>query len=89
MSAKASTLPPRNVTEDFALCVAARNPAAARALALSEPGSDSETQAVGRLAPHVGPCTEPGEDLKVDLQSLRALVSTALYRGVTAALAAK
>lgn len=82
-----STITPLNASEDFALCVAARNPAAARGLALSEPGSDSETQAIGRLALHVEPCTQPGEDLKVDLQSLRALVSTALYRGVTAALA--
>lgn len=82
-----STLRPLNVSEDFALCVAARNPAAARDLALSEPGSESEERAAGRLAAYVEPCTKPGEELTVELQSLRALVSTALYRGVTSVLA--
>lgn len=82
-----ASLKPLNVSEDFALCVAARNPAAARDLALSEPGSDSEGQAARRLATYVEPCTNPGEALIVELQSLRALVSTALYRGVTTVLA--
>ncbi|HEX6375387.1 MAG TPA: hypothetical protein VFZ91_06670 [Allosphingosinicella sp.] len=80
-----STLAPLNVSEDFALCMAARNPAAARDLALSEPGSDAETQAARRIAAYVEPCTNQDEQLTVDLQSLRALISTALYRGVTAA----
>jgi hypothetical protein len=83
---KLSTLPPLNVTEDFALCVASRNPAAARDLALSEPGSAAEDSAAARLAAYVEPCTRDSERLTVDLQSLRALVATALYRGVTAVL---
>ena len=82
-----ATLAPLNVSEDFALCVAVRNPAAARELALSEPGSAVEARAAGQLAGHVPPCIEPGEPPTVDLQSLRALMSTALYRGVTAVLA--
>jgi hypothetical protein len=82
-----STLKPLNVSEDFALCVAARNPATARDLALSEPGSVAEEHAAKRLAAYVEPCTKPGEELTVELQSLRALVSTALYRGVTSVLA--
>jgi hypothetical protein len=82
-----ATLTPLNVSEDFALCVAVRNPAAARDLALSEPGSDAEARAAGQLARHVPPCVERGEQPTVDLQSLRALMSTALYRGVTAVLA--
>lgn len=77
-----STLTPLNASEDFALCVAARNPGAARDLALSDPGSDVESGAAARLAAYVEPCTAQGEQLTVDLQSLRALVSTALYRGV-------
>jgi hypothetical protein len=83
---KLSTLPPLNVSEDFALCVAARNPAAARDLALSEPGSAAEEAAAARLAAYLEPCTRESERLTVDLQSLRALVATALYRGVTAVL---
>ncbi|MEA3053900.1 MAG: hypothetical protein QOG72_2803 [Sphingomonadales bacterium] len=86
LSQALSTLTPLNVSEDFALCVAARNPAAARDLALSEPGSAAEEQAVAKLAGAVEPCTNDGEALTVDLQSLRALTSTALYRGVTAVL---
>jgi len=82
-----ATLTPLNVSEDFALCVAVRNPAAARELALSEPGSAVESRAAGQLARHVPPCVERGEEPTVDLQSLRALMSTALYRGVTAVLA--
>ena len=84
-----STLAPRNASEDFALCVASRDPAAARELALSEPGSAIESEAANRAATHVEPCTNPGEDLKVELSSLRALLSTALYRGTTTILASK
>jgi hypothetical protein len=89
LKASLSTLAPLNVTEDFALCVTARNPAAARDLAMSELGSEAEMAAAGQLAPYVKDCTNPGEDLTVDVQALRALVSTALYRGVTNVLAAR
>lgn len=83
-----SSIEPLNASEDFALCVAARNPAAARDLALSEPGSAAENAAAARLAEGVKPCsTADDEGLSVDLQSLRALASTALYRGVTGVLA--
>jgi len=89
LGAALATMPPLNASEDFALCVAARHPAAARALALSEPGSDAEMQAVGQIARGIGPCTNQGEQLTVDLQALRALTSTALYRGVTSVLSAR
>jgi hypothetical protein len=85
LAQKLSTLPPRNVTEDFALCVASRNPAAARDLALSEPGSADEDIAARKVFAYVDPCTRETEQLTVDLQALRALVAAALYRGVTAA----
>ena len=84
-----SSLSPLNVTEDFALCVASRNQAAARALALSEPGSAVESEAATQLAAHLASCTNQGERLMVDLQALRALMATALYRGVTTVLAAR
>lgn len=84
-----STLEPRNSSEDFALCVAARNPAAARDLALSEPGSASEIQTARQVAVHVPGCILPGEKPTVDQQSLRALMSTALYRATTTVLAAR
>lgn len=81
-----SRMAPLNATEDFALCVASRNPTAARNLALSDFGSAAEMEAAQQLAHYVEPCTGDGEQLTVDLQSLRALTSTALYRGVTAVL---
>lgn len=84
-----AALTPLNVSEDFALCLAARNPAAARALALSVPGSDDETRAGRQIARSVGPCTAEGERLTVDLQALRALTSVALYRGLTTVVAAR
>jgi len=88
LAEKLSTLPSRNVTEDFALCVTARNPAAARDLALSEPGSAEEDAAARKVFEYVEPCRQESEQLTVDLQALRALVATALYRGVDAVLTA-
>jgi hypothetical protein len=84
-----STVAPLNVSEDFALCIAARNPLAARDLAFSDPGSADEVKAASIVSASVPSCTKPGEKLDVDLQSLRALVATALYRGLTAAAAAR
>jgi hypothetical protein len=81
-----NSLPPLNASEDFALCVAVRDVGAARDLVLSEPGSTVETQAAERLANHVRPCTNEGEQLTVELQSLRAMVSVALYRALKTAL---
>jgi hypothetical protein len=78
-----NSLAPANASEDFALCVAARDPAAASALSLSEPGSDEESRAAGRLAAFVEPCAAKGEKLTVDLQGLRGLMSIALYRAMT------
>jgi hypothetical protein len=80
---------PLNASEDFALCVAARNPAAARALALSDPGSEAEAAAVGQLAPVLKPCFAAGEPIEIDMQALRALVSTALYRAMDSVLASR
>lgn len=78
-----NTLEPRNVTEDFALCLTARDPVAARDLALSEFGSAAEGEAAARLARGLELCTQPNERLTVDLQSLRGLASAALYRAMT------
>jgi hypothetical protein len=86
VTAVMNAMDPLNVSEDFALCVAARNPTAARDLVLSDLGSTDEADAAQRLAAGVDHCTEPGETLTVDMQALRALASTALYRGVTAVL---
>lgn len=83
LSATLTTLEPLNVSEDFALCVTARNPGVARELALSAFGSEAEAAAAERLATGVPACTNQGEDLTVDLQALRSLASFALYRAVS------
>jgi hypothetical protein len=77
-----ATVPALNGSEDFGLCVASHDPAAARELALSDPGSPAETDSARRLAGGIATCTRPGEGLQVDLQSLRALNAVALYRAV-------
>ena len=78
-----ATIKPLNPSEDFALCIAARDPVSARALALSQPGSAAETAAGAKLANVIRPCIGSGEKPVVEMQSLRALVSVALYRGMT------
>jgi hypothetical protein len=83
LAATLARLSPLNVSEDFALCVTSRDAPAARELALSGFGSEAESTAAQRLSAGVGPCTNPGENLTVDVQALRALVSIALYRAVT------
>ena len=83
LSKSLNTIVPLNSSEDFALCVAARDPASARAIALSEPGGNDEQQAADKLAAQVQPCVIKGEQPTVDLQSLRGLMSIALYRAMT------
>jgi len=80
-----ATITPLNPSEDFALCVAVRDPATARTLALSDPGSETEAKAAAKLTRAIGPCISSGEKPAVELQSLRALVSVALYRGMESA----
>lgn len=82
-------LEPRNASEDFALCVASRDPTAARDLVASEVGSSRETAAGQRFTQHIDFCTNPGEDLTVDLQSLRAMVAIALYRSLPTTVASR
>lgn len=89
VSAALRTVTPLNVSEDFALCLTSRNPAAALNLVGTDPGSADETRAASVVATGVPACTRPTERLNVDLQSLRALVSTALYRAVAAANATR
>ena len=83
VSAGLATVAPLNASEDFALCVAANNPAAALDLVRSEPGSGGEAAAASTLSKNITSCTKPGEHLDVDLQALRSLVAMALYRGMT------
>ena len=84
-----ATVAPMNASEDFALCVATRNPKAAVDLAFSDPGSAAEASASGLVVAAVPSCTKPNERVDVDVQAMRSLIATALYRGVTAASGGK
>lgn len=86
VSAELNRIPSRNASEDFALCLVARRSKVAQDLVMSSPGSDAERTAGEQLAQGVPSCTNPGEAGVVDLQSLRALAATALYRGVRQAI---
>lgn len=85
LSSSLATAAPLNSSEDFALCVASRNPAAAIDMIRSDPGSEAEAAAATSLAGSVPSCTKPDEKLDVDVQALRSLAATALYRSVSAA----
>src|SRR5690242_16781899 len=67
-----NTVAPKNVSEDFALCLAARDPTAALSLTRSEPGSGDETTAAGQVAMGLAYCSKPGERMTIDVQALRA-----------------
>lgn len=84
-----ATVAPLNASEDFALCVASRNSKAALDLVFSDPGSAAEASASGLVVAGVPSCTKPNERIDVDVQAMRSLIATALYRGVTAASAGK
>jgi hypothetical protein len=84
LASAVSTAPPLNASEDFALCIAAHDLGAATDLTLSEPGSPAESKAVSAVGAYIPACINSNEHLSVDAQSLRALVSAALYRGLTA-----
>jgi len=84
-----NTVAPKNVSEDFALCLAARDPTAALNLTRSEPGSAGEATAAGQVAMGLAYCSKPGERMTIDVQALRALVATALYRAVSASISIK
>lgn len=82
-SLAASGLAPRNEYEDLGLCVVQRDPAAARALVLTDPGSGAETSAATRVTANVAPCVYQGQSMRLDVPALRALVATALYRSLS------
>jgi hypothetical protein len=84
ISAALATAPSLNASEDFALCVTSRNPGTALDLVRSELGSAEEMRAASALARGVPSCTMPNERLQVDVEALRALVATALYRAMAA-----
>ena len=88
LSSQLATIAPLNASEDFALCIASRDPSAAMLMVRSPLGSDAEASAASQLASHLPDCTRADEHLLTDVQAMRALVATALYRAVDASAAA-
>lgn len=73
-------LTPRNGHEELAACIARRDPAAVRALVLTEPATPEERVARRPILAIVGACVNQGQSLSVDMVGLRAMVAVALYR---------
>ncbi|MES2290546.1 MAG: hypothetical protein V4530_12500 [Pseudomonadota bacterium] len=82
VSGSLQAMKPMNASEEFAFCLAARDPAVARDLTMSTIGSSAEAALGRQLAGKAAPCVGGGMQISVDVQSLRALMATALYRGV-------
>ena len=73
-------LTPRNGYEELAACIARRDPAAVRALVLTEPATPEERAARRPVMANVGACVNQGQSLTFDMVGLRAMVAVALYR---------
>ena len=71
--------------EQYGECVARANASAARALTASIPGSSSEAEAFGLLAPSLGPCLTKGNKIQFSKTILRGVISEGLYWLSTAA----
>jgi hypothetical protein len=72
---------PVDVTTDrFGACLAAAGPAEARAFVAALPASGAEQAALAALQPLVEPCVQPGGDLQINADRLRAALAVALFR---------
>lgn len=84
-AALAMGIKPRNDGEDFAQCVVRRDPKAAKLVIATKPASKEETTQVGKMIPHLGPCLIQGQDLKLNVPSVRAIAAVGLYQLLSAA----
>ena len=75
----ASAAAPKTTTEDFALCIVRKDPAAVRRLIKSEPTSAAEAQQVKALVPHLGGCLPKGLNIKLNKQTVRAYSAVGLH----------
>lgn len=66
--------------DEMAACVADTNPAAIMALLGTEPFSNEENAAFGRLVPAMGPCLVAGTKLSGKREPLRAALAEAIYQ---------
>jgi hypothetical protein len=76
----ASPAAPRNTSEDFAMCLARKNPSAVRALIESRPETDKETASIKLLTPHLSECLIQGMTIQFNRSTIRAYAAYGLYR---------
>jgi hypothetical protein len=76
----AAAVEPRNQVEDLGLCVVRRNPVAVRALIETQPASPTESEAVSKMVPDIGPCVPQGMEIALSKRRMRALFAASLYR---------
>jgi hypothetical protein len=76
----ASQAAPRNLSEDFGMCVARRDPVAVRQLIDAGVATTREAGLLGKLRPHLGPCVPQGLSLRLNPATIRSLSVVGLYR---------
>jgi len=63
----------------FADCVVYRAPAEAHAIVHAQPASRDERSAINAIVPALGACLPEGRELKLDFESIRAMVADGLW----------
>ena len=75
---------PLSAYERLAICVVARDPAAVRDLIRAVPRTTSEGDAFRRVFPNLPPCVPNGFTMSFSRVELRAILSSGLYRALSA-----
>jgi hypothetical protein len=81
-------LAPRNLSEDFGLCVLRRDPATVRSLIETKPAEAEEGALIRKLIPHFGPCAPASATISFEKPAIRTLLAYALYRALSTTAAA-
>lgn len=63
----------------FADCVVHSAPVQADALVRTKPGSKDEAAAIQAIVPSLGPCLDDGNDIKLSVETVRALIADGLW----------
>ena len=74
-----SAAAPKTTTDDFAMCIARKDPVTVRRLIASEPITSQETQLIQSLVPHLSGCLPSGLNIKLNKQTVRAYSAVGLY----------
>lgn len=74
-----SAAAPKTTTDDFAMCIARKDPVTVRRLIASEPITSEETQLIQSLVPHLSGCLPSGLNIKLNKQTIRVYSAVGLH----------